>query len=152
FRYKLVNKHPHDSNAYTQGLQYENGTLYETTGIRGMSALQRGDLTSGKVIRSKELGNRYFGEGMTFVGDSIYVLTYQVNTCFSFDSGSFELIRTFQYDADREGRGLIFDWKSLIKPDSSNLLYFLDPVTFRVTHTVSVFDNNGPVATLNELE
>lgn len=152
FRYKLVNKHPHDSNAYTQGLQYENGTLYETTGIRGMSALRRVDLTSGKVIRSKELGNRYFGEGMTFVGDSIYVLTYQENTCFVFDSGSFELIRTFQYDEAREGWGLTYDGKSLIKTDSSNLLYFLDPGTFRVTHTVPVFDNNGPVAKLNELE
>lgn len=152
FRYELINRYPHDANAYTQGLQYEDGILYETTGIRGASTLRTVDRQSGKVIQSKNIGNSYFGEGMTIVGNRIYVLTYMENTCFVFDRQSFELVKTFRYDQPREGWGLTYDGRSLIKTDGSNLLYFIDPETFGVTHTIRVFDNNGPVRKLNELE
>lgn len=152
FRYDVVNKFPHDSTAYTQGLQIEDGILYETTGIKGASTLRTVDLKSGKVTRSKKIGDSYFGEGMTFVGDSIYVLTYRENTCFVFDKHSFELIKTFNYDQPREGWGLTYDGTKLIKTDGSNVLYFIDPKTFRVTHTIPVFDDKGPITQLNELE
>lgn len=152
FRYEVINTYPHDSSAYTQGLQYEDGILYETTGLRGASTLRTVDLKSGKVIRSKKLGDSYFGEGMTLVGDRIYVLTYRENTCFVFDRHSFELIKTFNYDQPREGWGLTYDGRALIQTDSSNVLYFIDPKTFRVTHSIPVFDNKGTVPQLNELE
>jgi len=152
FRYEIINTYPHDSTAYTQGLQYTDGMLYETTGLKGASTLRTVDLKSGKVIKSKKLGDSYFGEGMTLAGDRIYVLTYQQNTCFVFDRHSFELMKTFNYDQPREGWGLTYDGKALIKTDGSNVLYFIDPKTFHVTHTVPVFDNKGPVLQLNELE
>lgn len=152
FRYEVINRYSHDSSAYTQGLQYQHGALYETTGIKGASTLRTVNVKSGEVIRSKEIGDNYFGEGMTLVGDSIYVLTYRENTCFVFDRHSFRLIKTFNYDQPREGWGITYDGTKLIKSDGSNVLYFIDPKTFRVLHTVPVFDDKGPVPQLNELE
>jgi len=152
FRYEIINQYPHDTNAYTQGLQIEADILYETTGLYGSSTLRKVDLKSGNITKSKKLGDSYFGEGMTFVGDSIYVLTYRENTCFVFDRNSFELIKTFTYDQPREGWGLAYNGQELIQTDGSDKLYFMDPKTFHVTRTVPIFDRNGPVYQLNELE
>jgi glutamine cyclotransferase len=151
---------PHDTRAFTQGLAFENGFLYESTGSGNQltSSLRKVELATGKVLQNKEItgksenGQDYFGEGMTILGDKIIMLTWLNNEGFVFQKSTFEKLSTFNYQNSKEGWGICFDGTSLIKSDGSNKLYFLDPITFQEKHVISVYDNQGPVDALNELE
>ncbi|UIR55567.1 glutaminyl-peptide cyclotransferase [Sphingobacterium sp. SRCM116780] len=155
YGFEVVNKFLHDTTAYTQGLQYENGMLYESTGSGNntITSLRRVDLKTGKVLQKKEFDSqKYFGEGMTIVGDKIVMLTWQNMEGFVLNKSDFELVKTFPYTNSKEGWGLTYDGKRLIKSDGSNKLYFLDANTQAELSSIEVYDENGKVDALNELE
>jgi len=145
----VVNTYAHDANAFTQGLVFDDGFLYESTGLYGNSSLRRVDLETGKVLQSVSLQAQYFGEVMTVVNDKIVQLTWQSHVGFVYSKTGFDLLQEFQYPTD--GWGLTYDGSRLIVSDGSANLYFLDPLTFQRTGQVSVHDT-APVNELNELE
>lgn len=150
YGYTIVNRFPHDINAFTQGLFYHEGYLYEGTGKNGLSSLSKINLVTGEVLRSERLSRRYFGEGIEIVGDKIYQLTWRSHIVFVYDKESFELIDS-HYNAT-EGWGLAYDGQQLILSDGSNKLTFLDPETFTPQRSVDVMLNGNPISLLNELE
>jgi glutamine cyclotransferase len=150
YTFKVVNTFPHDRQAYTQGLDTDNGTLYEGTGGYGSSTLRKVDLESGRVLKEYKLPAAYFGEGITVCRDALVQLTWRANTGFVYDKNSFNLLRTFSYPT--EGWGITYDGKRLIMSDGTSRLYFLDPDNFNATGYIEVHDKSGPVVMLNELE
>ena len=148
--YEVVKTFPHDPKAFTQGLVFEDGFLYEGTGLNGQSEIRKVELETGKVLQSYKLPNEYFGEGITIYGDRIIQLTYLSRVGFVYDKKTFDLLREFSYQT--EGWGLTHDSKNLIMSDGTPMLYFLDPETFTQDHKVMVLDQDSPVWGLNELE
>jgi glutamine cyclotransferase len=149
YSYTIVNRYPHDENAFTEGLLFDNGVLYESTGLKGSSSLRRVELETGKILQSYTLPSDYFGEGITIFNDKIIQLTWQEHIGFVYDKQSFALLQNFTYPT--EGWGITTDGSQLIMSDGTSTLYFLDPVTFQRTGQVEVHDN-GTVENLNELE
>jgi glutamine cyclotransferase len=150
YSYQIVNTFPHDPDAFTQGLVYENGILYEGTGLWGESELRKVDLQNGKVLKDHKLSDKYFGEGITIFGDRIIQLTWKSNLGFVYDKDSFELLETFDYIT--EGWGITHDGTHLIMSDGTNKIYLLDPETFEVERTIKVTFDGKPINELNELE
>lgn len=150
YGYRVVNVYPHDEKAYTQGLVFDEGYLYEGTGLEGASSLRKVDLESGEIIQLAELPDEYFGEGITIFGGEIIQLTWKSGTGFVYDKASFKPTRRFAYPT--EGWGITHDGKRLVMSDGTAFLYFLDPETFERTGQVEVREENGPVKGLNELE
>ena len=150
YGFRIVSAFPHDINAFTQGLKYHQGFLYEGTGKRGLSSISRIDLKSAEVLQRKNLPSRYFGEGIEIVGDQIFQLTWQSHRVFVYDLETFEP-RGSRYNPT-EGWGLAWDGKSLILSDGSSALRFLDPDTFTTRRRVRVTLEGKSVDGLNELE
>jgi len=150
YTYRVVNVYPHDRSAFTQGLVFEDGFLYEGTGLYGRSTLRKVDLESGEVLRLHELPDHFFGEGVTIFGDRIIQLTWRSNVGFVYDKSTFQLVNTFTYPT--EGWGITHDGQRLIMSDGTSTLYFWDPLTFEEIGRIEVFDESGPVNMLNELE
>ncbi|MDH4268876.1 MAG: glutaminyl-peptide cyclotransferase [Dehalococcoidia bacterium] len=150
YTYDITNTYPHDSDAFTQGLVFEDGVLYEGTGLFGQSTLRRVELETGDILQIHELSDQLFGEGITIYGDEIIQLTWQSNIGFVYDKNSFELLQEFNYST--EGWGITHDGEHLIMSDGTSTLHFLDPQTFEEIGQLEVFDNDGPIARLNELE
>ena len=148
--YEVVETYPHDPTAFTQGLIYDRGDLYESTGLNGQSTVRKVDLETGEVLQVEDLADQYFGEGMTLWEDRLIQLTWVSKTGFVYDRETFEQIDTFTYPT--QGWGLTHDGKKLILSDGSNLLYFLDPNTFETVGQIEVTENDTPVDRLNELE
>jgi glutamine cyclotransferase len=147
---RVVNTYPHDRGAFTQGLVWEDGFLYEGTGLNGNSSLRMVELETGNVLKRRILPGQYFGEGITIFQGRIMQLTWRSRTGFVYDKESFELLQHFFYET--EGWGLTHDGKRLIMSTGGSNLYFLDPATFRRTGQLYVHDHSGPVGMLNELE
>ncbi|TDQ06558.1 glutaminyl-peptide cyclotransferase [Pedobacter metabolipauper] len=152
YSYKVVNVYPHDTTSYTQGLEFHEGRFLESTGEKGSSTLRWVDLASGKALQRINLDNQYFGEGATLVGDKIAMLTWQENIGFVFDARTLKQLSTFPYKNSREGWGLCFDGRRLIKSDGTNRLYFLNKDTFEEESMIDVYDDKGAVEYINELE
>ncbi|MCI5207902.1 MAG: glutaminyl-peptide cyclotransferase [Candidatus Electrothrix sp. ATG2] len=150
FTYTLIRAYPHDPKAFTQGLAWDAGKMYEGLGLYGRSSLRRVDLKTGLVSRQRSYTPRYFAEGITVLGDRIYQLTWKSRRIFLFDKDSFSLIRSWPYP--REGWGLTHNGEELIASDGTAQLYFLDPETLKEKRRITVRDDQGPVALLNELE
>ncbi len=149
--YQVVHVYPHDARAFTQGLVFVDGHLYESTGENGESSIRLVDLQTGRVLQKHDLPAEYFGEGLTDSGSNLIQLTWKAHKGFVYDRFSFSLLRTFNYAG--EGWGLAHDETQLIMSDGSPTLRFLDPKTFRVTRRLHVSDENGhAVEQLNELE
>jgi len=150
--YKIVKVYPHDRQAFTQGLQYVDGFLYEGTGQHGQSGIRRVKLETGEVLQHQPLDSRYFGEGITVFGDTIVQLTWQSEIGFVYDKKTFKQLKTFTYPG--EGWGLTHDGKRLIMSDGDlrGQLRFLDPATLKETGRLVVRDGGRPVDDLNELE
>jgi glutamine cyclotransferase len=148
--YRIVHAYPHDQQAFTQGLIYCDGHLYESTGLEGKSSLREEDLETGRILQFHDVPSRYFAEGLTDWGNTLIQLTWQTHVAFVYDRATFRFLRSFSYDT--EGWGLTHDKKSLILSDGSATLRFLDPATFHVTRTITVKDHGKPVHELNELE
>lgn len=156
YGYRVIATYPHDANAFTQGLLFDNNILYEGTGLYGASTLRRVNLETGEVEQSIALSEEYFGEGVTIVGDRIFQLTWKENTGFIYDKTTFDEIGRFSYNT--QGWGLTYNGTSLILSDGTQTIYFLDPDTQQVTNqiTVTILDAinqvRRPVTQLNELE
>jgi len=148
--YQVVHTYPHDSSAYTQGLIYIDGHLYESTGLNGRSTLRMVDLETGRVQQETPVPAQYFAEGLTNWRSTLVQLTWQAHVAFVYDRFSFRQLRTLHYDG--EGWGLTQDGAHLILSDGTATLRFLDPTTFRVVRRIAVKDKGTPVTELNELE
>jgi glutaminyl-peptide cyclotransferase len=148
-RPEIVAAHPHDRQAFTQGLLVHGGKLYESTGLLGRSSLRRVVPTTGVVEKSVSLANDLFGEGLALVGDRLYLLTWQNHIAFTYDL-DFNPVDRFDYAG--EGWGLCYDGQRLIMSDGGSRLFFRNPTTFALLGEVEVRNANGPIANLNELE
>ncbi|HEX3131753.1 MAG TPA: glutaminyl-peptide cyclotransferase [Thermoanaerobaculia bacterium] len=149
-RVKIVSTRPHDTSAYTQGLVWDHGTLYESAGLYSESTLRQVDPATGAIKRQIKVPDRYFAEGLALVGDRLVQLTWQEGTAFVYRASDFEKIRELSYQG--EGWGLCNDGKRLIQSDGSDRLTFRDPETFAVLGTVQVRMGGAPIDRLNELE
>jgi glutamine cyclotransferase len=150
YDFKVVRSYPHDTQAFTEGLLYRDGFLYESTGLNGKSSIRKVDLASGKVLQSKDIPPQYFGEGLTVWGDTLVGLTWQTQTGFVFDLKTFEVKNQFAYPG--EGWGLAQNGKELVMSDGTATLRFLDPKTFLEVRRVKVTADGIAVDQLNELE
>jgi glutamine cyclotransferase len=148
--YQLAGIWPHDTGAFTQGLIFVDGKLYESTGQEGRSSLRQVDLQTGSVAKKVDVPAPYFAEGITLHNGKIYQLTWLHEIGFIYDAQKLEQIGQFKYEG--EGWGITSDGRSLIISDGSNRLRFLDPDSFRVTKTIAVLDGKRAVDKLNELE
>jgi glutamine cyclotransferase len=148
--YRILHTYPHDQQAFTQGLVYVDGHLYESTGIRGQSTLREEDLETGRIQRMQAVSDQYFAEGLTDWNNTLVQLTWQSHVAFVYDRATFRLLRTFSYTG--EGWGLTHDAKSLILSDGTSTLRFFDPETFKEVRRITVTDRGKPVTELNELE
>jgi glutamine cyclotransferase len=147
---RQVKTYPHDPQAFTQGLVWADGRLYESTGRFGESSLREVTLETGEVVRRVDLPERYFAEGLALLGDRLYQLTWQNGVGFIYDRATFAKVDSFTYQG--EGWGLTTDGTSLILSDGSSALRFIDPESYAVTRTVEVKDGDRYVEQLNELE
>jgi glutamine cyclotransferase len=147
---KVVKTFPHDPHAFTQGLEYYGGFLYESTGETGQSSVRKIELETGKVLQKTELSSEYFGEGLTIFRGKIYQLTWLTKVGFVYDLGTFRKLREFHYYG--EGWGLAHDATNLILSDGTNTLRYVDPETFAVVRKLEVYDEKQAVTNLNELE
>ncbi len=148
--YSVQHAYPHDSTAFTQGLEYLNGDLYESTGLNGRSSIRKVKLETGAVLQQRAISRDYFGEGLTIWKSALIELTWQSQVAFVYDRDTFEPRRMFSYMG--EGWGLTHDATNLIMSDGTADLRFLDPETFKERRRVTVTDGGRPVPRLNELE
>jgi glutamine cyclotransferase len=148
--YTVQHTYPHDPNAFTQGLEYWRGYLYESTGLNGRSSIRKVELHSGKILRQRAVPRAHFGEGITLWKSALIELTWQSQVAFVYDRDTFEPRGTFSYTG--EGWGLTHDATDLIMSDGTAELRFLDPETFRERRRIKVTDGGRPVTRLNELE
>ena len=150
FGYRVVREFPHDPRAFTQGLFFHDGFLYESTGLRGESTLRRVELETGEVLEERELLPQFFGEGAALAGDFIFQLTWEAEIGFVYTREPFRLVREFRYSG--EGWGLTFDGEHLVMSDGTDELRFWDPQTLREVRRVPVTNDGEALPLLNELE
>ncbi len=150
YDFKVVHTYPHDQQAFTQGLLYRDGFLYESTGLNGKSSIRKVNLETGKVLQSKDIPPQYFGEGLTVWKDTLVGITWQTQTGFVFDLATFEVRYQFAYPG--EGWGLAQNGKELVLSDGSATLRFLDPKSFLEVRRVKVTADGIAVDQINELE
>ena len=154
--FSIVNEFPHDTGSYTEGLTFYNGQLYESTGASPTVSnsgtwIGHIDIATGKITKKVDLGDDWFGEGVTFLHDKVYQLTYQTKKGFVYDAKTFKKLKEFTFNS-AEGWGLTNDGTNLIMSDGTSSLSFLDPDSLKLLNVISVTDNNGPVGNINELE
>jgi len=152
YTYKVVKVYPHDTSAYTEGLLYQDGYLYESTGNEGHSDLRKVDLETGKVVQRAKLDPKYFGEGSAIVGNKIVMLTYRNKVGFVFDKNTFKLLSTFPNNVGVEGWGMAFDGKKLYMDDKTNRIWFLNKDNYQQTGYIDVYNDKQPIDAVNELE
>jgi glutaminyl-peptide cyclotransferase len=150
YTYEIVHTYPHDRGAFTQGLLFLNGFLYESTGLNGHSSLRKVDLTTGKVLQETNVADDYFAEGLTVFNGKLYQLTWQEHTAFVYDLATFKQELRFSYPT--EGWGLATDGQSLIFSDGTAQIRFLDPLNFKTQRTITALYDDRPLIRLNELE
>jgi glutaminyl-peptide cyclotransferase len=150
YTYQVVRTYPHDPNAFTQGLQFVDGVLYEGTGLNGRSSIRKVKFETGEVLQRRDVPAQYFGEGITLWKTDLIELTWKSEVAFVYDSATFQPRRTHQYVG--EGWGLTHDAVNLIMSDGSDRLRFIDPVTFMERRRVQVIADGMGVRNLNELE
>jgi glutamine cyclotransferase len=146
----VVAEHPHDPAAFTQGLVWHEGRLFESTGQVGQSGIREVELRSGRVLRKRDLAGPHFGEGIAILGDRLYQLTWTSGIAYVYDWRTFEPRGEFRYEG--EGWGLTTDGTSLVMSNGSATITFRDPATFAERRRITVTDNGVPVPQLNELE
>ena len=148
--YQVVKQYPHNINSFTEGLEYRDSILYESTGLNGISKLSKIDINSGNDILKVDLDKKYFGEGITILNNKIYQLTYKEEKCFVYDLKSFKVKAELTYNG--EGWGMTNDGKQIIMSNGSNNLYYRNAETFAEENVIAIFDENGPLGNINELE
>lgn len=160
-KYKIINTYPHDLKAYTQGFEFYRDTLYEGTGNgegkgtgqRGISSLRKTDYKTGKVYKSVNLADQYFGEGITILNNKVYQLTWLSHEGYIYNADTFEKIKTFKYFNDElQGWGLTNDGEKIYMSDGSEKIYILDPETMEQIDHINVYTKKAKIESLNELE
>ena len=152
YKYEVVNTYPHDITSYTQGLEFFNGELYESTGQRKESKLRKVNFETGEVLKNINLENQYFGEGLTILDDKIYQLTWQEKKGFVYDVNTFKKLSTFNYGTSKEGWGFCNDGKTLYKSDGTEKIWLLNPENLTEKSHIEVYTEKGKIPRLNELE
>ena len=150
YKYQIVHSYPHDPDAFTEGLEYHGGFLYESTGLNGRSSIRKVKLETGEVLQNRNISKDYFGEGITFWKDELFELTWSSEIAFVYDAATFASKRSFNYKG--EGWALTHNADGLIMSDGTADLRFLDPVTFKERRRVTVTDGGVPIKYVNELE
>ncbi|MBI3401460.1 MAG: glutaminyl-peptide cyclotransferase [Acidobacteria bacterium] len=150
YGYAIQHVYPHDPGAFTQGLQYVDGVLYEGTGLNGKSTIRKVDLASGKVLQKRDVAADYFGEGIVVFKSDLIELTWRSHVAFVYDRATFQPKKRFSYAG--EGWGLTHDGTSVIMSDGTDELRVLDPVTFAEKRRIKVTAAGAPLRNLNELE
>ena len=151
YGYKVIRTYPHDIKAYTQGLEYWDGYLYEGTGNYGESSLRRTKLETGEIVKFRNLSSDLFGEGITRINNKVYQITYREQVGFVYDENNFEVLRKIYYQI-KEGWGLTNNGEYILMSDGSHYIYYMDTTYFSVVKKIEVFDNEKEVNLLNELE
>jgi len=152
FTYTIVNEYPHDEKAFTQGLEYHSGFLYESTGQRGKSTLRKVEITTGNVVQKIDIDKKYFGEGMTIFNNKIFLLTWQNKVGFIYNLDTFEKEKDFYYAQSKQGWGLTHTAEKLIKSDGTERLWFLNSETGAEESYIEAYTNDRLIKELNELE
>ena len=150
YTYVVEKEYPHDEGAYTQGLLYRDGVLYESTGQRGESRLRRVELTTGRGLSERRLSDQYFGEGLEYLNGRFYQLTWTSHLGFIYDGESLDSVGTFHYNT--QGWGLTTDGSVFYLSDGTEAIYVLDTATLQVRRTLQVYTESGALYRLNELE
>jgi glutamine cyclotransferase len=150
YGYRVVRTYPHDSGAFTQGLEYRDGFLYEGTGLVGHSSVRKIELATGRIVQKFDVPQPFFGEGITVMGQQLFELTWQSQTGFVYDKSNFRVLRSFTYSG--EGWGMTNDGKQIYVSDGTSQIRVWHPVTFKEVRRLSVKDGTTPITQLNELE
>ncbi len=152
YTYELLQSYPHDRNAYTQGLEFDDELLYESTGLNGKSSLRTLNFLTGEIIKNIPLDNTYFGEGLSLLNDKVFQLTWKAGKGFIYDKTSLAMEKSFPFGESKEGWGLCNDGEFLYKSDGSNRIWKLDPNTLEELSFIQVMTHKNAVKNLNELE
>ncbi|CAN5240893.1 glutaminyl-peptide cyclotransferase [soil metagenome] len=152
YTYKIEKVFPHDTSSYTEGLQYADGVLYESTGNYGNSTIRKSDLNTGKSIQVTKVDGKYFGEGISVIGDKVIQMTYREKVGFVYDKNTLKLLNTFTNNVGYEGWGMCFDGNKLYLDDSTNRIWFLNKDNYHATGYIDVYDDKQAVNQVNELE
>ena len=150
--YTIINEYPHDTEAYTQGLEFDGEHLLESTGLRGKSSLRKVNYATGELLENKPLDESYFGEGLTLLNDKIYQLTWKENMGFVYDRNSLALLSSFNYDQSKEGWGLCNDGQFLYKSDGTAKIWRLDPTNGKELDFIEATTHKTILTKINELE
>ena len=151
-KYKIVNTYPHDKTSFTEGLEFHNDTIYESTGQNGTSYFRKYDYKTGKVYKQVDLDSKYFGEGITFINDKLYQLTWQEKTGFIYNAKTLKLEKTFAYDKNIEGWGMTNDGKYIYQTDKTEKIWKMDPETQKMIDYINVYSGSSKIKAINELE
>lgn len=151
-KYTIVNTFPHDTKAFTEGLEFFRDTLYESTGQKGNSYIRKFDYKTGKAFKQVDLPAQYFGEGMTVINNQIFQLTWEENTGFIYDVNTMKKIKEFQYDKKIEGWGMTNDGKFIYHSDGTEKIWKMDPATQKMVDYINVYTASTKIKQVNELE
>jgi len=152
YSYEILNEFNHDISAYTQGLEFHEEYLYESTGLNGYSSLKKIDLFKNKVIETRFLDKQYFGEGLTIINNKIIQLTWKSKVGFIYDLDTFEMVGSFNYGKSTEGWGLANDGTNIFKSDGTEKIWLLDSENYEEINHLEVVTNNKKIKNINELE
>lgn len=152
YGYKIINEYPHDIKSYTQGLEFHQDTLYESTGQYKKSKLRKLDYKTGNVIKNINLSDDYFGEGLTILKNKVYQLTWKENIGFVYNVDTFEKLSSFKYGNSKEGWGLCNNNNTIYKSDGTEKIWLLNPETLVEQECIQVYTNRGKILGINEME
>ncbi|MFG4004243.1 glutaminyl-peptide cyclotransferase [Flavobacterium aquidurense] len=151
-KYKLVNTYPHDKKSFTEGFEFYNDTLYESTGQEGASFIKKYDYKTGKIFKQIDLDKQYFGEGITFINGKLFQLTYKNKKGFIYDAKTLKLEKTFDFEKDIEGWGMTNDGKYIYQTDGTEKIWKVDPATQKMVDYINVYSGTSKIKSINELE
>ena len=150
--FEIINEYPHDINAYTQGLEFYNGELYESTGQRGKSSLRKVNYKTGDILQKIDLDPKHFGEGLTILNDKLYQLTWESRVGFVYNPTDFSKTKTFNYKKSNQGWGICNDGNTLYKSDGTEKIWTLNPDTLEEDDYIQIYNNSSRIKSVNELE